>query len=268
LVLSADGKGIVMRPGSLRKETAKAAAAEHHKLKTRLSGGEKKNRKRMAEIGAVYDITPVPRSASDILARRHDGADKAPAPTATNKWCVASVVDDTATVINQIFDEADRRDPDHERAWVALVDGNNHQVDTFAAQAKARNIKLPVLIDFIHVLEYIWGAAWCFFDQGDRAAETRPTTRPLRSSPARRPWWPPRSAARPPTTTSRQTSGSRPTVPPTTSLPRLPTSTTRPPWSRAGPSPRGSSKALAVILLLTQWTGPVPDGGSRELKPF
>jgi len=171
LVLSADGKGIVMRPDSLRKATAKAAAQEHHKLDTRLSGGEKKNRKRMAEIGAVYDVAPVPRSAGDIMARRDDSADKAPAPKATNKWCVASVVDDTATVIGQLFDEAERRDPDHERTWVCLVDGNNHQIDTFAARATARAIKLPILIDFIHVLEYIWSAAWCFFDQGDPRAE-------------------------------------------------------------------------------------------------
>jgi hypothetical protein len=171
LVLSADGKGIVMRPDALRKETAKAAARGHHKLHTRLSGGEKRNRKRMAEIGAVYDLKPVRRSAGDVLSRGHDGAGKAPKPKATNKWCVASVVDDIATVITAVFDEADRRDPNHQRAWVALVDGNNHQIDTFAARAAARNINLPILIDFIHVLEYIWAAAWCFFDQGDRAAE-------------------------------------------------------------------------------------------------
>ncbi|EQD53075.1 hypothetical protein B1A_12505, partial [mine drainage metagenome] len=55
LVISADGKGIVMRPDSLREQTAKAAAAAANKLTTRLSKGEKRNRKRMAEVGAVYD---------------------------------------------------------------------------------------------------------------------------------------------------------------------------------------------------------------------
>ncbi len=172
LVVSADGKGIVMRPDSLRDQTAKAAAREAHKLDTRLSGGEKRNRKRMAEIGAVYDLKAVPRTAEDILGRRAATPDKPQAPKAANKWCTASVTDDTATVIGTIFDEAERRDPDHKRPWVALIDGNNHQIETFAAQAAARNIKLPILIDFIHVLEYIWKAAWCFFDQGDRAAET------------------------------------------------------------------------------------------------
>ncbi|MGH9223838.1 MAG: ISKra4 family transposase, partial [Acidimicrobiales bacterium] len=52
LVLSVDGKGIVMRPDSLRPATEKAAAAATNKLETRLSKGEKRNRKRMAEVGA------------------------------------------------------------------------------------------------------------------------------------------------------------------------------------------------------------------------
>ncbi len=71
-----------------------------------------------------------------------------------------------------MFDEADRRDPNHQRAWVALVDGNNHQIDRIHTEAAARGIDLPVVIDFIHVLEYLWGAAWCFHPEADPAAET------------------------------------------------------------------------------------------------
>jgi hypothetical protein len=59
LALSADGKGIVMRPEALRPATARAAAKTSPKLATRLSKGEKRNRKRMAELGAVYDAAPV-----------------------------------------------------------------------------------------------------------------------------------------------------------------------------------------------------------------
>jgi CBS domain-containing protein len=67
LVLTADAKGIVMRPDSLRPATAKAAAKASTKLATRLSKGEKRNRKRLAEVGAVYDLQPVPRQATDVL---------------------------------------------------------------------------------------------------------------------------------------------------------------------------------------------------------
>ena len=30
---------------------------------------------------------------------------------------------------------------------------------------------MPIVVDFIHVLEYVWKAAWCFFAEGDPAAE-------------------------------------------------------------------------------------------------
>ena len=140
LALSCDGKGVVMRPDALRPATAKAAANTNPKLATRLSKGEKRNRKRMAEVGAVYDITPVPRCPADILPGNDTQRRQATAgPVARNKWLTASVVDDAATVVTTIFDEADRRDPEHARTWIALVDGNAppdpaHQGRSQAAQ--------------------------------------------------------------------------------------------------------------------------------------
>lgn len=168
LVVSVDGKGIVMRPDSLRPATERAAAAATTKLTTRLSKGEKRNRKRLAEVGAVYDLKPVPRSAAEVLA---SGCDKPPPPRAAAKWVTASVVEDAATVVGKVFDEADRRDPAHQRQWVALVDGNRHQIDCIEAQATKRNVEVAIVIDLIHVLEYLWGAAWCFFAEGAPDAE-------------------------------------------------------------------------------------------------
>ena len=170
LVLSADGKGIVMRSDALRPATAKAAAKATGKLKTRLSKGEKRNRKRMAEVGAVYDVTPVVRNPTDIIGS-DPYAGKPPAPTAKNKWLTASVVDDAATVISQIFGEAQRRDPDHQRTWIAMVDGAKHQIDRIETEAKARQVEVHIVCDFVHVLEYIWSSAWSFFAEGDPAAE-------------------------------------------------------------------------------------------------
>ena len=171
LVISADGKGIVMRPDSLREQTAKAAAAATNKLTTRLSKGEKANRKRMAEVGAVYDVTPVPRTPQDVMAPKAGDEHPPEAPKAKNKWLTASVVEDAAEVVGRLFDEAERRDPAHTRRWVALVDGNNHQIDRIGAEAKARGIDVTIVVDLVHVLEYLWAAAWCFFAEGDTAAE-------------------------------------------------------------------------------------------------
>jgi hypothetical protein len=70
-----------------------------------------------------------------------------------------------------MFCEADRRDPSHQRAWVALVDGNNHQIDRIKTEARKRKVKVKIVVDLVHVLEYLWSACWCFFKEGDPAAE-------------------------------------------------------------------------------------------------
>jgi hypothetical protein len=140
-------------------------------LDTRLSKGEKRNRKRMAEVASVHDLTPVPRTPADILPSGDEADEATPGPVAKGKWLMASVVDDAASVVSRIFDEAERRDPEHRRRWVALVDGNNHQIARIGAEAEARAVEVAIVVDFVHVLEYLWRAAWSFFDEGDPDAE-------------------------------------------------------------------------------------------------
>jgi hypothetical protein len=173
IVISADGKGIVMRPGSLRPATAEAAAKTDRKLKGRLSKGEKRNRKRMAEVGAVYTVAPVPRAPAEVMARSYDEGASKPAPKAEHKWLTASVVDDAADVIAGVFDEACRRDPARRCEWVALVDGNRHQIDRINHEADQRHINVTIIVDYVHVLEYLWDAAWCFFADNVDAAIMR-----------------------------------------------------------------------------------------------
>ena len=172
VVISVDGKGIVMRPDALRPATASAAERATTKLDTRLSKGEKRNRKRMAEVGAVYTAVPVTRGADDVIASAsEDDRSAKAAPVAKDKWLTASVVDNAASVVGRVFDEAERRDPAHRCAWVALVDGNNHQIGRIRAEAADRSVKVSIVVDLIHVLEYLWRAAWSFFVEGDPAAE-------------------------------------------------------------------------------------------------
>jgi len=172
LVLQVDGKGIVMRPEALRPATAKAAGQATPKLSGRLSKGEKRYRKRIAEVGAVHDATPVIRAVADILpATDAERATATDGPRATGKWLTASVTQDAASVIAAVFDEARRRDPDKARTWVALVDGANHQIERITAEAKDREVSVHILIDFVHVMEYLWKAAWSFHTEGDPAAQ-------------------------------------------------------------------------------------------------
>jgi hypothetical protein len=172
LVLSYDGKGIVMRPDALRPATARKAQATTGKLATRVSKGEKRHRKRMAEVGAVYDAVPAPRAPADILPASHEQPSTArPGPRAAGTWLTASVTQDAALVVATVFDHAARRDPDRQRCWVVLVDGNTHQIDRTHAEATARGRDVTVIVDFIHVLEYLWKAAWSFFTEGNPTAE-------------------------------------------------------------------------------------------------
>ncbi len=73
-------------------------------------------------------------------------------------------------VVTRVFDGAERRDPENHHCWVALVDGDNHEIDRINAEAGNRNLKVPVVVDLIHVMGYIWSAAWCCFAEGDQAA--------------------------------------------------------------------------------------------------
>jgi hypothetical protein len=172
LVLTFDGKGIVMRPEALRDATAKAATRARRKLATRLSPGGKHGRKRMAELAAVYDAILAPRTPGDIIRLPgQDSRTRRPGPTAANRWLTASVTDDIATVIAAGFDEAERRDPAHRRTWAALVDGNITQIEAITAEAKQRRVTVHIVCDLIHVLEYLWKAAWSFFEPGDPDAE-------------------------------------------------------------------------------------------------
>ncbi len=171
LILTCDGKGIVMRPEALRDATSKAARAAGHKLATRLSPGEKHGRKRMAELAGVYDATPCPRAPSDVISRPGQPRTGKPGPHARGKWLTASIADDIPTVITTAFDEAERRDPGHHRRWVALVDGNTTQIEAIQAEAARRQVNVAIVLDFIHVLEYLWKAAWTFFYPGDPDAE-------------------------------------------------------------------------------------------------
>ncbi len=183
LVLTFAGKGIVMLPDALRPATAKAAAAAGVKLATRLSPGEKNGRKRMAELACGYDAVPVPRTPQDIIstpaqkrknkarAMKAQQKGKPQEPQARGKWLIASVTDDIPAVIAAAFDEAERRDPQHVREWPVLIDGNNTQNAAVTAEAACRGITVTIVIDFIHVLEYLWKAAWSFSGKGEPAAE-------------------------------------------------------------------------------------------------
>jgi hypothetical protein len=169
LVMSTDGKGIVMRKEDFRPVTRKAAEQAEHETGARLQPGEKPNRKRMATVAAVYTIASHERTAEEIMGSCSD-EEKSIRPKAANKRVWASVEQDPENVIRAMFEEALRRDPNRSRRWTILVDGGEQQLKYILALIKCYRPATILILDFIHVLEYIWKAAHGFFAVGSKEA--------------------------------------------------------------------------------------------------
>jgi hypothetical protein len=172
-VITSDGKGVVMRRKDLREATKKAAERSRRKLGKRLTKGEKRNRKRMATVAAVYNIAPfvrTPEQLASVMAPVHaaEGAQR-PRPQQKRVW--ASLQRSPAEVIEEAFEDGERRDPEHKKKWVAVVDGNEEQLRHLHTSARRHSVALTIVLDIIHVVEYLWKAAYVFYPQGTPEAE-------------------------------------------------------------------------------------------------
>ena len=169
LVISADGKGIVMHPDGLREATRRALARQEHKQHTRLSPGEKRNRKRMATVVSVYEVDPYPRTPEQILGLDQKPEGKRPKPANKRTW--ARVEADQGTVLEQGFEEALRRDPQQRMRWVVLTDGQEDLLRQVYAAARRYKVEIVVVQDFVHVLEYLWKAAYALHPESAEPRE-------------------------------------------------------------------------------------------------
>ena len=173
LVLSFDGKGIAMRHDDLREATRKAAEAVPRTLHSRLAKGEKPNRKRMAQVAAIYSLPRWRRTIADVLHGLHDPKERdAKRPRPVNKRVWASLEHSAQQVVDDAFAEALRRDPERKRRWVVLVDGQRDQLERVKRAAKKLGVEITIILDIVHVLEYLWRAAYAFCAEGTPEAET------------------------------------------------------------------------------------------------
>jgi hypothetical protein len=178
LVLSFDAAGIVMRRTSLRPATRKKAESEPQdaSFPPKVKSGKKPNRKRMAQVGAIYGVAPFLRTADDILGELQsltpNQADVArpTRPRPVNKRVYASIARRAADVIDEGFRDALARDPKGERRWVVLLDGNGDQIRSVKRAAKRAGVEITIVADLIHLIEYLWPAAYCFHPAGSDEA--------------------------------------------------------------------------------------------------
>ena len=180
VVLTFDGKGVVLHRDDLREATRKAAEKRRQHTEPlsrfkRFEPGEKKHSKRMATVAAVYTTAPFVRSPEEFLQclmPRPPGTKPRavrPRPVAKRVW--ASLEREPWEVVAEATLEAERHDPEHVKQWVVLVDGAETQLDLVEASAAAYGVDVTVILDIIHVVEYVWKAAHVFHREGTHELE-------------------------------------------------------------------------------------------------
>ena len=273
LAISADGKGVAMRPGGPPgRDRPKASGSGSRPSRTGPGTGEKNGHKRMAETGVRLRRHPArtePRTPEQVMGR----APGQPAPRAREPSTAGTPPISPPAAPRpspRCSTRPERRDPGHARTWIALVDGDNHQIGVITGRGRrpGRQRHHP---DRLHprASEYLWKAAWCFHPPRDPAAEDWVTAQGLDILHGRAAQVITRiqaaAAADPPRPGSEHAKIIRTTVgylPPSS-----PTWTTPPPSRTAGPSPPASSKAPAATSSPTGWASPAPAGACKEPRP-
>jgi hypothetical protein len=175
MVVSADGKGIVMR---------------HHEqtqVPVHRRKGNKTSHKRMATVGTAYTVDRYVRTPEQMLAILfRDGerpAERRPAPQNKRVWASLSPdeeegVSGVDVIYTWLADQVEKRNASGTKEVVHLSDGQ-------ASLWSARQEYLPAanvveIADILHVASYVWQSAHVFFPEGSEAAESFTRERLLR----------------------------------------------------------------------------------------
>jgi hypothetical protein len=153
LVVQADGKGVPM----VREETAPRVA--------RRGKGKKRTKKKEAVVTAIYTIEPYERTPEEVadrlmreLEENEDDQDRSetdstrPAPVGKE---VRATLDGKDTAFERLVHCVAQREGDHIQHRVALTDG----ADALQSQVEDRLSTFTLVLDIIHVSEYLWDAA-------------------------------------------------------------------------------------------------------------
>jgi hypothetical protein len=167
LVVTADCKGVPL----VRSALPPAEVAESPlpaPANRRRGKGEKANKKKMAAVGAVYTIEPFMRTADDVVDEIQRREAAATRPTPSHKRVRAELLVGKVALFLWLADEVIRRDPGGLKPVVFLSDGERALHDRQDEYLPAGAI---CILDLYHVLEKLWKAAWCFFDEATEKHE-------------------------------------------------------------------------------------------------
>jgi hypothetical protein len=172
VVLAGDGKGVPMRrPLEQRIGRSK-----------RRGKGEKKNKKQMAYVGAVYTIDRYRRTADDVVeeVQRKERAADRPQPQHKRVWVEMTRQHEDAPangktrLFARLGVEVAGRETDSGKPIVCLMDGERA---LWAAMRHWLPQRTVGILDLYHVLEYLWKAAHGFHAEKSGEAEDFVTAR-------------------------------------------------------------------------------------------
>ena len=171
LVVTADCKGVPLVRSALGPEPAgeeAKAAPLPAAANPRRGKGQKANKKRMAAVGAVYTIKPFVRTGDEVIdeVMRKKAAERRPRPT--HKRVRADLLVGKVALFLWLADEVIRRNPQGCKPLVFLSDGERALHDR---QGEFLPENTVCILDLFHVMERLWKAAWCFFDEASEKKE-------------------------------------------------------------------------------------------------
>ncbi len=156
-----DGKGIAM----VKPEKALRVV--------RQGTGKKANKKRMATVAAVFTQQPRVRTPEEVVESLFrtgpqivEEEDRPARIRPEHKRVWASLVKTKDEVIAEAGAEMARRDPGGKKRHVVVTDGER-------ALQRGVTAILPtalLILDLLHVMEYLWKAAYCFHPDGSPEA--------------------------------------------------------------------------------------------------
>jgi hypothetical protein len=167
LVVAADCKGVPLVRKALPPDEANAVHLPAP-AKRRRGKGEKANKKRMAAVGAVYTIEPFVRTADEVIEEVMRKEARARRPRPQNKRVRAELLVGKVALFVWLSDEVNRRNPQGGKPVIFLSDGERALHDRQAEYLPEGTV---CILDLFHVMERLWKAAWCFFDEGAQKRE-------------------------------------------------------------------------------------------------
>ena len=157
LVATVDCKGV---PLTRAKKTSSKQGKRRKK-------GEKKNKKKMACVGAVYTIDPFVRTVDDIVDEAQRKARALDRPVPAHKRVQAELLDDKESLFASLALQVGQRRGEPLCTVLFLSDGER-KLWTLQKQYLPEAIGI---LDLWHVMEYLWKGAHIFHPEGSSQAE-------------------------------------------------------------------------------------------------